>query len=322
MEYVTLPSTDLRVSRVCLGTGHFGGIFTEAEAFALMDEFFRLGGNFIDSAHVYCNWIADNPRSSSEKMIGNWLTSRGVRDQMIIATKGAHPDLSSMHIPRMSRAEISQDVDESLEYLQTDRIDLYFLHRDDPSREVGEIVDSLNAQVAAGKIRYFGASNWTPARLQAAQEYAQQNGFMGFAANQPLWGLTLSNMHNIPDKTIVQLDEAGIEFHQRTGMAVIPYSSQGHGFFGKMASVGRENISKGDIRQFDNDTNTRRLPLIQALAAKYGVGINHIVLAYLYAQPFVTVPIIGPRRLDQLQDSAAHTDLRLTPEELASVASA
>lgn len=316
MKYVTIPNTDLRVSQLCIGSAQFGAALTEQDAFALLDQFVKLGGNFIDTAHVYCNWIPGS-RSSSEKMIGKWLTTRGNRNQLVIATKGAHPDLNTMHISRMSNPEIEQDISESLEYLQTDHIDLYWLHRDDVTIPVGQIINCLNAQVAAGKIRYFGASNWTTARLEEAYDYAQKNNVMGFVANQPLWSLAHSMMGNIPDQTLVALDEAGTDFHRRTGMAVIPYSAQGHGFFSKLATVGREGISKADLAQFDNDTNARRLPRIQELAQKYGVGINHIVLAYLYSQPFVTVPVIGPRHLDQLADSASHTDLLLTPDEVA-----
>jgi aryl-alcohol dehydrogenase-like predicted oxidoreductase len=321
MRSVKIPNSSLEVSPFCLGTGNFGASVDRDAAFALLDAFAALGGTFIDTAHVYCDWIPGT-KSASEKIIGQWLTTRGMHGKIVIGTKGAHPDLKTMHISRLSREDIAQDTDESLEYLQTDRIDLYWLHRDDPQMPVGAILDTLNEQVAQGKIRHFGASNWTIARIAAAADYAAAHQVQTFVANQPLWGLTFSNVDNIPDKTIVALNDDGVAYHRRTGLALIPYSSQGHGFFGKLASVGRAGISKGDLAQFDSPVNERRLPVVSRLAASYGVTLNDIVLAYLYSQPFPVIPIIGSKKIEQLRATAETVELRLTPEEVAALENA
>ena len=176
---------------LCLGTGNFGAALDQDAAFALLDAYLDQGGNFLDSAQVYCDWIPDNERSSSEKIIGRWMKERRNRDRLVIATKGAHPDLATMQIPRMSRAEIEADLHASLRHLQTDVIDLYWLHRDDPARPVAEILETLNAAVQAGKIRAFGCSNWRAERLQAANEYAATHGLHGFVASQVLWNLAV-----------------------------------------------------------------------------------------------------------------------------------
>jgi aryl-alcohol dehydrogenase-like predicted oxidoreductase len=316
MRYVVIPNTDLRVSQVCLGSTDFGSVIPAPDAFALLDEFVALGGNFVDTAHVYANWLP-GPRSISEKTIGQWLRARGVRDQIVVGTKGAHPDMATMHVSRLSRAEIVQDLSESLDHLQTDTIDLYWLHRDDPAIPVGEIVDILNEQIEAGKIRYVGVSNWSIPRIQAALDYAQRSGKQAFVANQPMWSLAAPNMAKHPDKTIIAMDQDGIDFHRRTGMAVLAYSSQAHGFFSKLDAKGWDGVPKGDLTLFDNATNWKRLERIRELTQRYGVAINDVVLAYLLCQPFPTIPIIGSKRIEQLRSSLKAFEVPLTPDDVA-----
>src|SRR5215212_2523559 len=138
MKHVTIPQTDLTVSPICMGSTDFGSTITTTDVYRLLDAFLSDGGNFIDTAHVYSNW-RPGPTSISEKTIGQWVRANGLREQIVLGTKGAHPDLSTMGIARLARADIVRDLDESLDHLQTDYIDLYWLHRDDPERPVGEI---------------------------------------------------------------------------------------------------------------------------------------------------------------------------------------
>jgi aryl-alcohol dehydrogenase-like predicted oxidoreductase len=316
MKQVGIPGTDLIVSPICLGTTDLGlGDLQEDAAFELLNEYVEQGGNFIDTAHVYSNWIPGEI-CRSEKLIGKWLKSTGTRDRIVLGTKGAHPELDSMHISRLSPAEITQDLNESLEYLQTDHIDIYWLHRDDTAVPVAGILETLNEQVKAGKIRHLGCSNWKAYRIQEALDYAASKGIRGFVANQPLWSLAAPNLDKAPDKTLVAMDDDGIAFHKRTGMAAIPYSSQGKGFFTKLAASGLDGVSKADIQMYGNDVNNQRLGRIQKLANQYRVTVNSIVLAYLLSQPFTTIPIVGCKKLDHLHASLEANELRLTPEEI------
>ncbi|MEP7294163.1 MAG: aldo/keto reductase, partial [Chloroflexota bacterium] len=235
MRRVQIPATDLSVSPICLGTSGFGASIPEPQAFELLDAFVAQGGNFIDTALIYSDWLPV-PKSITEKTLGTWLRQRGSRAQLVIATKGAHPELATMHIPRLSPAEIISDLNKSLANLQIDTIDLYWLHRDDPQIPVSEIIDSLHQQVEAGKIRCFGCSNWQVDRIAEAQEYAARRGFQGFVANQPMWSLAEPNLDALPDKTLVALDSEGNAFHRRTKLAAVPYTSQAHGFFTKLAA--------------------------------------------------------------------------------------
>ena len=197
MDTLNIPNTDLNPSVLCLGTANIGVRNTEAEAHALFDAFVSHGGAFIDTARVYSNWIPGE-LNRSERIIGDWLAKRRDRDRLIIATKGGHFNLED-RIPRLSAEELETDLSGSLHKLQTDYIDLYWLHRDDINRPVAELLDILHAFQQAGKIRHYACSNWTPERIQEANACAQKKGYSGV--------LTLSKMP--PD-----LVEAGIGLPQ------------------------------------------------------------------------------------------------------------
>jgi aryl-alcohol dehydrogenase-like predicted oxidoreductase len=311
MRYVKIPGTDLRVSTICLGTGGLGSSLDRAQSFELLDALVALGGNFVDSAKVYADWLSGE-RSISERTIGRWMKERGNREHMIIGTKGAHPELSTMHIPRLSAADIAHDVVASLEHLQTDYIDLYWLHRDDPSRPAGEIIESLNAHIKSGKLRYIGCSNWRADRIAQANAYAALHGLTGFVADQLLWSLAAINRDGIPDKTLVWMDDELRNYHTQSGLAAIPYSSQANGLFNKMAA-GSLPATAG---MYLDDLNKERLARIQLLANKGGHTITQVVLGYLLSQPFVTIPIVGCHTLDQLADSFSAVDVKLSTDEL------
>jgi len=278
-------------------------------SFALLDRYVERGGNFIDTASVYANWLPVE-RHSSEKTIGRWLKARGNRKQLILATKGAHPELSSTDVPRMSRDEIVADLETSLRNLRTEAIDLYWLHRDDPERPVCEIMEVLWDQVDAGKICYLGCSNWRAARIRAAQAYAARHGRLGFVGDQMMWSLALVDPEALGDKTMVYMDDELMCYHQETGLAAIAYSSQARGAFQKMA--------RGDEvpRVYRRRGNEDRFQRVKRLAAQSGLTITQVVLGYMQSQSFTTVPIVGCRTLEQLDDSLDAADVRLTSEQV------
>ena len=317
MKQVTLPYTDINASAICLGASNFGATIPQADAFALMDTFVEQGGNFLDTAHVYANWIPTLPKSVSEKTIGAWMKARNNRQQIILGTKGAHPDLATMHIARLTPADIVQDLNESLHHLQTGYIDLYWLHRDDPTRPVGEIIDTLDAQVKAGKIRAFGCSNWSTARMKAAADYANAHDCHGFVANQPMWSLAQPNPAAFGMPGLAAMDAAMFAFHQACGWAVIPYTSQARGFFGKVAAQGATGLSERDRQAYWNAENERRATIVQQLAQEYSATPTQIALAYLICQPTPTIPVIGCRTLAHLQDSLGADTISLPATAIA-----
>lgn len=313
MQQRLLPKTDLSVSELCLGSVNFGMPLSQVDSFALMDAFIDAGGNLLDTARVYADWLPGGA-NISESTIGTWQKQRGNRDKIILSTKGGHPRLNTMHISRLSPADIQADIEASLRYLQTDVIDIYWLHRDDVTLPVGDILETLHTHVRAGNIRYAGGSNWTAARLQEALDYAAAHDIPGLVGNQPMWSLAEPNRANLGDKTLVVMDEVDLAFHRQTQMPVMPYTSQGKGYFQKFAAG---QVSEGLQKSYENALNHTRYDRILELAQQHNVSISAIVLSYLTSQQFPVVPIIGARDLAQLQDSIQFASLRLSPDEVA-----
>lgn len=313
MRYKTINGTELRPSCICLGTAEMGSALDRGYSFRILDTFLDAGGNFIDTAHVYANWMPGE-KSLSEKTIGKWLKERKNRSRVIISTKGAHPELETMHIPRLSRKEIVQDLDESLEYLGVDYIDLYWLHRDDENRPVSDILGTLNDQVKEGKIRYFGCSNWRLRRIKEAAEYANSCGMKSFAASQILWSLASINREAMQDSTIAVMDDETYQFHKETDMAVLAFTSQARGFFMKVKDGDLSKLKDWVKATYYNEENMKKLERIKKVAQDLSSGISAVVLAYLTCQSFTAIPIIGSQSLEQLEESLEAADLELSLE--------
>ncbi|MBO9610544.1 MAG: aldo/keto reductase [Paenibacillaceae bacterium] len=318
MKQLLLPGTSLDVSRIALGTVPLGTALDDAASFRMIDTYVERGGNLLDTAAVYANWINPEP-SASEKAIGRWLKRRGGARGIVISTKGGHPPLGAMQQSRLSEADIAADVHDSLRHLGVDAIDLYWLHRDDANRPAGEIVETMNKLVKAGHIRYFGCSNWRPERIAEAQAYARERGLQPFGGSQILWNLAAINPGSIGDKTLVTMDEAAYGYYLEAGMAVFAYTSQAQGVFSKLAAGGPDSLKEGTRRVYYNDTTLARLERAQRLAARHNVPVSAIVLGSLTNRPFPTVPIIGPASVEQLEQSLEGADIVLTPEELRSL---
>lgn len=313
MRRTTLVKGDLEPSAICLGGVPIGSILSLEASFDLLDAFLDLGGNFIDTAKVYSDWLPGEV-SSSEKTIGRWLKARNNRTKVILGTKGAHPDLSTMSQPRLSREHILSDLSASLSHLQTDYIDIYWLHRDDPNRPVADILEVLEDQVRHGTIRYYGCSNWLVDRIQEAHAYASQHQLTGFIASQPSWSFASPIVRNIGDPTFT-MNEDGLQFHQSTDMAVIPYSSQAGGFFTKVAIGGVESVSPSLRDRYASTTNLARLKRAQKVAEALNATVGAVALAYLMAHPFPVIPIVGAKSEQQLRDSLMATNITLSDHQ-------
>lgn len=310
---VSIPSTDLNVYPISLGTSQSGLTMDRPAAYRMFDAYVAAGGNFIDTARVYTDWLPGE-RSASEKAIGEWLRLRRNRAELVIATKGGHPDLESMHTPRLSPAKITGDLEASLRHLGVETIDLYWLHRDDPDRPVNDILETLAKQAQAGKIRYYGCSNWCTGRIREAQDYAITYDLPGFAASQMMWSLAVVDPEALSDDTIAPMDSEMLAYHLDTCLPAIPFSSQAGGLFTKLAEGRGTPEGEGPYR---SPLNHARLGRILSLSGETGFTITQIVLGYLLSQPFFTLPVIGPRTLEQLSDSLTAAEIHLTPEQVA-----
>lgn len=307
VKYRSLPETALTVSQIALGTAGFGSAVGREEAFLMLDAFVAGGGTLIDTAHVYADWLGGE-RSLSEKTIGAWLRDRRP-EGLVIATKGGHPLPGSM-VPRLSSDEIVADLDGSLRNLGLERIDLYYLHRDDPARPVEGIMEVLHRQVRLGKLGAIACSNWQIERIAAAQNHARAAGLTRFAANQPYWSLAIPNPGAFAADHALT-DDAALEFHIAQNLPLIAYTAQARGFFAKAAVAGIDALKPELRKAFANPVNAGRLERAKALAAELGLPVSAIVLAWMTSHPARGIPVIGPKSMAQLADSLAHADLTL-----------
>jgi aryl-alcohol dehydrogenase-like predicted oxidoreductase len=319
LRKIRLPRTDLVVSELCLGTNQYGTAQDLAKASAILATFTQAGGNFLDTARAYGDWVPTVPRAASETVIGQWLRGRR-RSDVVIATKGCEFDYRAALTFRMTPEHLESDLSGSLASLQTDYIDLYWLHRDDPSQPVAPIIDALIAHQKAGRIRYFGCSNWAPARIREAQAHAASRGHDGFVACQPMWGLAATDPQAVAQWSGGQVYGEELKALHAAGLTMIPYSSQCMGFFSKYAAKGKAGLNDLLTKLYLSDANLRRLEVAQTLAQRHGVTLAQIVLAYLVRQPLTTIPIIGCSGIAQLEESLGATAVALTPADLAALA--
>lgn len=316
LSKVTLNGTGLSVSQLCYGTNMLGTAIDQGRANAILDKFVELGGNFIDTARSYGDWVPTAPAGASERAIGAWLNGKN-RADLVIATKGGQFDMRvGDWRNRCTPEDITQDLTESLDHLGVDSIDLYWLHADNPQAPVQPIIDSLLEHQSAGRIRYFGASNWSPDRIREANAYAKSAGRQGFVAAQPFWGLAAPDTAAAAAQGYQLYYEEGYEPLHAEGLPIIPYSAQSGGYFTKLAK-GEDALPEHLKARHNNPVNAARFAAVQALAAKHGVSINEVVLAYLLCQPYQTIPIFGAGNPEQLADSVKAASLKLSADELA-----
>ena len=297
----------MSLSPIVLGTDYYGSILSDKEAFRMYDEYTDRGGNVIDTARLYVD-------GKSEQLLGQWLKASG-RSRVIISTKGAHPSLDTMHISRLSMEELRSDTENSLHALQTDYIDLYWLHRDDTAIAAGEIIERLNVLIKEGKMRYIGASNWKAERIREANDYAKQHGLMGFCTSQIKWSVAKSNPAYVDDPTLVEMDQKEMDFYRINRFPVFAYAPQAKGIFSKLAAG--VPLSDKAKERYWCDENRRRYELLQKLAAEHHTSVSAVVLSYITSAPFPALAIVGCKNPQQLDDSLLAMDCHLSPEEWA-----
>jgi aryl-alcohol dehydrogenase-like predicted oxidoreductase len=302
-----IPGTDLRVSGLCYGTAQWGHEVAGRQLDRLLDAFRDAGGNFLDTAHCYACWTPEGA-GVSERAIADYLRRHGGEQELVVATKGGHPSFPGYRTVDhyMSAERVAADIDDSLARLERDTIDLYLLHRDDPRMEVAEIVENMNGEVRRGRIRYFGASNWSAARIAQANAYAASHGLHGFCISEPQW--SLAHRHSTGDPTLRFLDQDDHAWHCRSQVPVMPYASTAGGYF---ATGGQ---SRAD--QYDNEVSRGRLERAQKLAVELGCTPNQVALAYLKQQPFPVVPIIGTKNRRHLADAIGALAVSLTAAQV------
>ncbi len=308
MEFRKLGRTELNVSPLCFGGNVFGWTVDEATSFSLLDRFVDAGFNFIDTADAYSAWAPGNVGGESETIIGNWLKSRGLRDKVVIATKvGSEmgPDEKGL-----SPAYIRKAIDASLKRLQTDYIDLYQSHWDDPETPFEDVLSTYKELIDAGKVRAIGASNLTPERLTEALDVARTNNLPRYESLQPLY-----NLYDRADF------ENGLEkICHENELGVISYYSLAAGFLtGKYRSaddLGQSARGKS-VEKYLTDRGSRIIAALDGVARNLDVTPAQVAIAWLIAQPSVTAPIASATRSAQLGELIIAAELKLSDDEIA-----
>jgi len=274
-----------------------------AHAAVMFDAYYERGGNTFDTAHIYGG-------GRMERLLGWWMDSRGVREDLVVIGKGAHT-------PNCNPEALSRELLETLDRLGTDRLDIYFMHRDNPEIPVDEFAHVLHEHHAAGRIGVFGGSNWSIERFEAARAWAEAHG------RQPMSVLSnnfsLARMVDPVWKGCVSAsDPESRAWHEKTGTPLFCWSSQARGFFTPRADVPAEAHPDRDLVRcwYSEDNFERRRRAIE-LAGDYGVQPINIAAAYVLNQPFPTFALIGPRVLEELRTSLPALSIELSPETLA-----
>jgi len=308
MQYQRLGRSGLVVSRVSMGTMTFGREADEEMSFRLLDAYVEAGGNVLDTADAYSTGI-------SEQIVGRWLKDRGLRDQVVLATKvygvmGPGPNDGGL-----SRVHIQQAVEASLRRLQTDVIDLYQIHRWDYNCEPEETLEALNDLVRQGKVRYIGCSNLKGWHLQRFLDVSALRGWSRFVSIQPIYNALNRGIEN----EVLEVCEA-------EGLGVIPYNPLAGGMLtGKYLREG--DLPKGArleaFQQYHERYYTEdALDLVRRFvdaAHERGVTPAQLALAWALAEPRVTSPILGARNLEQLHDTMGGLEIQLSPKERAEI---
>ena len=281
---------------LALGTAPFGTGIPKDTAFSILDAFTDLGGNLIDTAAVYGMGV-------SEQTLGEWMRLRQSRDRVIISTKGGHPSIPDW-ARRITQADIRADMEDSLRYLGTDHVDIYFLHRDDESKPVEAIMPILDSLVREGKTRFIGASNWTVARIDEANAFARDNGMAEFSVSQIFHNAAFINKEGVYDPTLVAMDPTEHEGYEMNWIPVMAYTAQAQGLFSHIRDKSYGGLSEGMIRTYMNPNTEKRAERILSVSAETGISPTAVSLAYLLHDSKVkTFPILGISRVERLTEA-------------------
>jgi len=304
MEKRKLGNSGLEVAPLAFGGNVFGWTADESTSFELLDAFVDAGFDLIDTADVYSYWVQGHSGGESETIIGKWLKRSGKRSKVVIATKVGKemgPDSKGL-----SKAYILQAVEASLRRLQTDYIDLYQSHADDPQTPLEETAEAFDQLIKQGKVRAIGASNFSAQRLAESLEVSEQTGYPRYESLQPLF--------NLYDR--VDYEKELRPLCREKGLGVISYFSLASGFltgkYGSKADLAKSARGKF-VEKYLNERGFRIVEALKRVAQENNLTAAQVSLAWLIAQPTVTAPIASATNLEQLNELIEAATIELNP---------
>ncbi|MCC7106968.1 MAG: aldo/keto reductase [Chloroflexi bacterium] len=310
MELRQLGHSDLRVAPICLGTNTCGWTTDEQASLAVLDTYVEGGGNFIDTADTYSRWAPGNRGGESESAIGSWLSTRGSRHRVVIATKVGGQMGGNPHDRGLSRRHLLDGVEASLRRLQTDYIDLYQSHWDDSETPLDETLETYDRLVLEGKVRVIGASNHTASRLAEALGVSERRGLARYEIAQP--------HYNLVEREEYERDLEPLCLER--GLSVITYYSLASGFLSGKYRPGQPlptSPRAATVQQkYLNDRGFAVLSALDQVAAAHGATVARVALAWLMARPSVTAPIASATSPAQVRELLSAAELTLTGEDI------
>jgi aryl-alcohol dehydrogenase-like predicted oxidoreductase len=298
----------LKAAPLAFGGNVFGWTADEKTSFSLLDAFVDADCNLVDTADVYSHWVPGHKGGESETIIGKWLKQSGKRDKVIIATKvGMEMEPGKKGL---SRAHIQSSVEDSLRRLQTDYIDLYFSHKDDPDVPIEETLDAYAQLIRQGKIRVIGASNYSAERLEEALQISERNDLPAYECLEP--------EYNLYDRADYEKNLEPI--CMKYGLGVISYFSLASGFLtGKYRS--EADLAKSPrgqmVKRYLNERGFRIIDALEQVARRYGTTPASVAIAWLVARPSVTAAIASATSVRQLNELVRAAELKLDSESIA-----
>jgi aryl-alcohol dehydrogenase-like predicted oxidoreductase len=297
-----LGHSGLEVSPLMLGGNVFGWTIDQPSSFQILDAYVDAGLNFIDTADIYSTWVPGHTGGESETIIGNWLKQSGKRSKVVLATKVGMQMGSGKK--GLKKEYILEEVEDSLRRLQTDHIDLYQSHEDDPSTPLDETLGAYAQLIKEGKVRAIGASNYSAARLAEALNISRQHGLPSYQSLQPKYNLC---------------ERAGYESELeplilKEGLGVVPYFALASGFLtGKYRSEAdlSKSVRGGGLKKYLDDRGFRILAALDEVSAAHRSTPGKVALAWLMARPGITAPIASATNLEQLRDLVDSVNLEL-----------
>ena len=310
MEKRPLGRSGLQAAPLMLGGNVFGWTADEATSFEILDRFVQGGFNLIDTANTYSTWVPGHVGGESETIIGKWLKKSGKRGEVLIATKVG---MAMAGEKGLKRAQIERHVEESLKRLQTDRIDLYQTHQDDPDTPLEETLETLGRLVKSGKVRAIGASQYTGERLRASLETSKRLGIPRYETLQPEF-----NLHD-RERFERELQPIAVEH----GLAVIPFYGLAKGFlsgkYRKVEDIEGRPRAAGLKKYFDGDRGMRILAALDSVSKGMKATPAQVSLAWLMAQPSIAAPIVSVTSVTQLDEIMGAARLKLDASALATL---
>jgi aryl-alcohol dehydrogenase-like predicted oxidoreductase len=302
---ITIPETDLVVHELCLGTNVFGWSADEAESHAVLDAYRSHGGNFVDTADMYSAWKEGNVGGESETIIGNWMAKNGNRNEMVVATKVAKlPTRPGLHPDNIIAA-----CNDSLKRLQSDHIDIYYAHHDDPTVPLEDVLGAFAQLIAEGKVRYIAASQYTGARLQEALDISAKHNLPSYIALQDQYNLVSRNPFESEQQPVLAANN----------ISAIPFYGLARGFLSGKYREGKvvESVRAEGVKEFATPKGYATLAVMDQIARDHNCSVSAVSLAWLRSNPQLSTPIASARTVEQLEEIVQI--IELTADEVASL---